>query len=149
IAGKDGAAFAKALNAEKAAIEDECVGKDADAVRCDVVTLYNGGVYDLYKYRRYQDVRLVFAPEQSIAFFGGDPDNFEFPRYDFDVSFLRVYSGDKPLDTSKNYLRYAKSDAQSGDLVVTSGHPGSTNRLDTVAQLTFRRDEWLVKDMLQ
>ncbi|MBV8838194.1 MAG: S46 family peptidase [Alphaproteobacteria bacterium] len=148
IAGKDGAAFAKALKAEKAAIEDECVGKDGGAFRCEVVTLYNGGVYDLYKYRRYQDVRLVFAPEQSVAFFGGDPDNFEFPRYNFDVSFLRVYDGDKPLDTARNYLRYAKSDVRPGDLVVSSGHPGSTHRLDTVAQLGFQRDVVLIKDML-
>jgi hypothetical protein len=148
IGGKEGAAFAKAMTAEKAAIQDECVGKDSDAIRCDVVELYNGGVYDLYKYRRYQDIRLVFAPEQSIAFFGGDPDNFEFPRYDFDVSLLRVYSGGKPLDTGKNYLRYAKSDARPGDLVLSAGHPGSTHRLDTVAQLVLRRDETLVKDML-
>jgi peptidase S46-like protein len=148
-AGKEGAAFAKAMTAEKAMIEGECVGKDSDTIRCDVVELYEGGVYDLYKYWRYQDVRLVFAPEQSIAFFGGDPDNFEFPRYNFDVSFLRVYSGDAPLDTTRNYLRYAKSDARPGDLVFSSGHPGSTHRLDTVAQLLFRRDETLIKDMLQ
>jgi hypothetical protein len=145
--GKDGAAFATAMTAEKANIEDECAGKD-DSIRCDIVELYNGGVYDLYKYRRYQDVRLVFAPEQSIAFFGGDPDNYEFPRYNFDVSFMRVYAGDKPLDTSKNYLKYARSDAQPGDVVFSSGHPGTTHRLDTVAQLVFQRDETLVKDMV-
>jgi hypothetical protein len=147
ISGKDGAAFATAMTAEKANIEDECAGKD-DSIRCDIVELYNGGVYDLYKYRRYQDVRLVFAPEQSIAFFGGDPDNYEFPRYNFDVSFMRVYAGDKPLDTSKNYLKYARSDAQPGDVVFSSGHPGTTHRLDTVAQLVFQRDETLVKDMV-
>jgi hypothetical protein len=137
--GKDGAAFAAALKAARAMLASECSGKD-DKVRCDVVELYGGGVYDLYKYRRYQDVRLVFAPEASIAFFGGDPDNFEFPRYDFDVSYLRVYADGKPLDTGGNYLRYAKTDAQEGDVVFTSGHPGSTKRLETLAQLEFRRD---------
>ena len=140
--GKDGAAFAEAMKAEKANIASECSGNDAN-LRCDVVELYNGGIYDLYKYRRYQDVRLVFAPEEAIAFFGGDPDNFEFPRYDLDVSYMRVYANDKPLDSSANYLRYAKSDVQPGDLTFTSGHPGSTNRLDTVADLEFRRDTTL------
>jgi hypothetical protein len=146
VAGKDGADFAQALKAEKANIEGECAGQ-GDNVRCDVVELYHGGVYDLYKYRRYQDVRLVFAPEETIAFFGGDPDNFEFPRYDFDVSYMRVYVDGKPLDTGKNYLRYAKSDAQPGDVTFTSGHPGSTHRLDTAAQLAFRRDVWFIIDM--
>ncbi|MGO9485813.1 MAG: S46 family peptidase, partial [Rhodomicrobium sp.] len=94
----------------------------------------------LYKYRRYQDVRLVFAPEQSIAFFGGDPDNFEFPRYDYDVSYFRVYDGGKPLDTAANFFRYAKEDAKPGDLTFTVGHPGSTQRLDTVAELEYSRD---------
>jgi hypothetical protein len=136
---KDGPAFAGALKAERAAIEHECAGND-DNLRCDVVELYQGGVYDLYKYRRFQDVRLVFAPEEAIAFFGGDPDNFEFPRYDFDVSYLRVYADGKPLDTSAHYFRYAKADARPGDVVFTSGNPGSTRRLDTVAQLAFQRD---------
>jgi hypothetical protein len=144
--GKTGPAFAKALKAEIANIEGGCAGKD-DNVRCEVVTLYNGGVYDLYKYRRYQDVRLVFAPEEAIAFFGGDPDNFEFPRYDFDVSYMRVYADGRPLDTSKNYLRYASSDAQPGDVVFTSGNPGSTSRLDTVAQLQFLRDVGLPRSI--
>ena len=137
--GKDDVAFAAALNAEKAKIENECAGKD-DNIRCEVVELYRGGVYDLYKYRRFQDVRLVFAPEAAIAFFGGDPDNFEFPRYNFDVSYLRVYVDGKPLDTRSSYLRYAKADARAGDVVFTSGNPGSTDRLETVAQLEFRRD---------
>jgi hypothetical protein len=136
--GKDGAAFAAALKAEKAKIAAECSHND-DNLRCDVVTLYGGGVYDLYKYRRYQDVRLVFAPEIAIAFFGGDPDNFEFPRYGFDVSFLRVYADGKPLDTSTSYLRYAKANARAGDLVFTSGNPGTTKRVQTVAGLEFER----------
>ena len=139
IAGKDGPAFADAMKAEKAGIARECSGND-DNVRCDVIDLYNGGVYNLYRYRRYQDVRLVFAPEVSIAFFGGDPDNFEFPRYNLDVTYLRVYADGRPLDSSANSLRYAKADVQPGDLVFTSGHPGSTNRLDTVAELEFKRD---------
>jgi peptidase S46-like protein len=138
-AGKDGQAFAAALKAEIAMIANECSGNDVN-IRCDVVSLYQGGLYHLYKYRRYQDVRLVFAPEKSIAFFGGDPANFEFPRYNLDVSYLRVYVNGDPLDTRSTYFRYAKADVQPGDLTFTSGHPGSTNRLDTVAQLEFRRD---------
>jgi hypothetical protein len=102
LAGKDGPAFEEARRAVNAGIAAECTGGDA-ALRCDVVELYNGGVYNLYKYRRYQDVRLVFAPEKAIAFFGGDPDNFEFPRYDLDVSYLRVYEGGRPLDTAANF----------------------------------------------
>ncbi len=139
IAGKEGAAFTEARRAVKAQIAKECAGGD-EALRCDVVDLYNGGVYNLYKYRRYQDVRLVFAPEQAIAFFGGDPDNFEFPRYDYDVSYLRAYQDGKPLDTSANYFAYAKEDAKPGDLTFTVGNPGSTQRLDTVAELQYDRD---------
>ncbi len=145
-AGKEGAAFAEAKTAGQAAIARECSGGD-DTVRCDVVTLYHGGIYNLYKYRRYQDVRLVFAPEEAIAFFGGDPDNFEFPRYDFDVSYLRVYRDGAPLDSRANYLRYAADDAKAGDVTFTSGHPGSTQRLDTVASLEFRRDVTLPRSL--
>jgi hypothetical protein len=148
IAGKDGAAFAAAMKATRASIAKECAGNDA-AVRCDVVDLYHGGLYQLYKYRRYQDVRLVFAPEKSIAFFGGDPDNFEFPRYNLDVTYLRVYAEGAPLDTGANHLRYAARDVEPGDLTFTSGHPGSTNRLDTVAELAFRRDVTLPRDLFQ
>jgi hypothetical protein len=147
LAGKDGPAFAAALRAERANIASECAGKD-DNLRCDVISLYSGGVHNLYKYRRYQDVRLVFAPEGPIAFFGGDPDNFEFPRYDFDLSYLRVYSDGRPLDTAKNFLRYSKTDVQPGDLTFTSGHPGSTDRLDTVVQLEFRRDVRLPRALI-
>ncbi len=145
-ASKDGQALTEAKKAIEATIARECSGNDAN-IRCDVVELYRGGVYNLYKYRRYQDVRLVFAPEMAIAFFGGDPDNFEFPRYDLDVSYLRVYLDGAPLDTNSTYLRYAKTDAQAGDLTFTSGHPGSTNRLDTVADLEFRRDVTLPRDL--
>src|SRR5205085_7151011 len=99
----------------------------------DVVELYNGAIFKLYKYRRYTDIRLVFAPEGSIAFFGGDPDNFEFPRYAFDVAYLRVYDDGKPLDSGGNYLRQATVDAQPNDLTFTTDHPGATHRLDTAA----------------
>jgi peptidase S46-like protein len=138
-AGKDGKALTDAKKAIEAVIARECSEGDAK-IRCDVVELYHGGIYNLYRYRRYQDVRLVFAPEMAIAFFGGDPDNFEFPRHDLDVTYLRVYADDRPLDTSANYLRYAKADARPGDLTFTSGHPARTNRLDTVAELEFSRD---------
>jgi hypothetical protein len=139
LSGKEGQAYAEAKRAVNAAIAEECTHGDA-ALRCDVAELYNGGVHNLYKYRRYQDVRLVFAPEQAIAFFGGDPDNFEFPRYDFDVSYLRVYEGGKPLDTAANFFRYAAQDVKAGDLTFTVGNPGSTARLDTVAELENDRD---------
>jgi Peptidase S46 len=138
-AGRDGEARIDAKRAVEATIARECSGVDSN-IRCDVVELYHGGVYNLYRYRRYQDVRLVFAPETAIAFFGGDPDNFEFPRYELDVTYLRVYADGRPLDTSANFLRYATRDVRPGDLTFTSGHPGRTNRLDTVAELTFQRD---------
>src|SRR5271170_4014904 len=145
-AGRDGKALIEAKRAIEATIARECSGGDPN-IRCDVVELYHGGIYDLYRYRRYQDVRLVFAPEAAIAFFGGDPDNFEFPRYDLDVTYLRVYADDRPLDTSANFLRYATRDVRPGDLTFTSGHPGRTDRLDTVAQLAFERDVTLPRSI--
>src|SRR5262249_15363825 len=126
LAGKEGEAFAGALKAVRAAIARECAGGDAD-IRCDVVSLYHGGIYNLYKYRRFQDVRLVFAPEFGISFFGGYLDNFEFPRYALDVSYLRVYVDGKPLDTRANFLRYAAADARPGDVTFTAGNPGATH----------------------
>ena len=145
-AGLDGEAFIDALNAEKAVIARACSGND-DNIRCDVVELYVGGLYHLYRYRRYQDLRLVFAPEDSIAFFGGDADNFEFPRFNLDVTYLRVYRGGRPFDTRAHHLRYAKKDARPGDLTFTSGHPGTTGRRETVADLEFRRDVILTRDV--
>jgi hypothetical protein len=145
-AGLDREAFADALNAEKAAIERECSGDD-DNIRCDVVELYMGGLYHLYRYRRYQDLRLVFAPEDAIAFFGGDADNFEFPRFNLDVTYLRVYRDGRPLDTRAHYLPYAKSDAGPGDLTFTAGHPATSSRLETAADLEFRRDVMLPEDI--
>ncbi len=135
--GKEGAEFFGALRAAQATIEKECAtGPD---VRCDVVELYQGGVYDLYKYRRFQDVRLVFAPEFAIAFFGGDPDNFMFPRYDLDVSFIRVYENGKPAKM-KDWFRWSAHGADAGELTFVSGHPGGTDRGLTVAELEFQRN---------
>jgi Peptidase S46 len=137
-AGKSERAFHEAERAIKAHIESAC-GTAAD-VRCQVVTLYAGGVYDLYKYKRYQDVRVVFAPEEDAAFFGGDPDNFTFPRFDLDAAFVRIYDNGKPLHTD-TYFRFASKGVKQGDIALTSGNPGSTERDDTLAQLEFLRDE--------
>ena len=120
-----------------AAIERE--SQDKTGLRSDVVTLYQGGEYWLYRYKRYTDVRLVFAPEQQIAFFGGDPDNFTYPRYDLDMALFRVYENGKPID-SKDYLKWNPKGAADEELVFVSGHPGRTQRLDTVAQLIYQRD---------
>jgi hypothetical protein len=127
----------QAQRAAMSAIEQACA--TGATTRCDVVTLYSGAMYHLYKYKKYTDVRLVFAPEYEIAFFGGDPDNFEFPRYDLDVTFFRVYENGQPARLD-NYLKWSTSGVKEGDLVFVSGHPGSTGRLNTMAQLEFLRD---------
>ncbi|PWU17280.1 MAG: S46 family peptidase [Bdellovibrio sp.] len=137
--GKSGKEYIDAKNGAVAVLEKDCSGS-ADTIRCEVVALYSGGQYQLYKYRKYKDVRLVFAPEMAIAFFGGDPDNFEFPRYDLDVSYMRVYDQEKPLDTSTNFFPYAAKDIQAGELTFVTGHPGSTQRQSTYAQLAYQRD---------
>ena len=136
-AGKAGADFAKAERKAMSEVEKACAS--SKKVRCDVVTLYAGGKYALYRYRRFQDVRLVFAPEFDIAFFGGDPDNFEFPRYDLDVSFVRVYEDGKPVQLD-DWLRWSPAGAKEGELVFVAGNPGATDRLFTVAQLEFVQD---------
>jgi hypothetical protein len=128
---------AAARQAVMAAIEKESLQKTG--LRSDVVTLYQGGQYHLYRYKRYTDVRLVLAPEQQIAFYGGDPDNFEYPRYDLDMCFFRVYEDGRPLHP-KDYLRWSKAGATKGELVFVPGHPGRTDRLDTVAELEYLRD---------
>ena len=127
----------KARNAVIAAIEAEST--KATGLRSDVVTLYQGGEYWLYRYKKYTDVRIVFAPEDQTAFFGGDPDNFTYPRYDLDMALFRVYENGKPIHTD-NYLSWSANGAAKDELVFVAGHPGSTQRQDTVAQLTFERD---------
>src|SRR3984885_5172118 len=125
----------QALEARKkaiAAIEQE--SSSSTGLRSDVVPLYQSSEYWLYRYKKYTDVRLVFAPEQPIAFFGGDPDNFTYPRYDFDVALFRVYENGAPV-ASREYLKWSAKGAADGELVFVSGHPGATDRLSTVAQL--------------
>ena len=129
-----------ARRAEIAAIEKESLA--ATRLRSDVVTLYQGGQYNLYRYKKYTDVRLVFAPEAQIAFFGGDPDNFVYPRYNLDMSLFRVYENDKPIKV-ENYFKWSRAGAKDGELVFVSGHPGSTSRLNTVAHLEYLRDTGL------
>jgi hypothetical protein len=136
-AGKSDRAFHEAERAIKAKIESRC-GTAAD-VRCQVVSLYQGGVYDLYKYKRYQDIRVVFAPEASVAFFGGDPDNFNFPRFDLDCAFVRIYDNGVPLHAD-SYLKFARRGVKAGDIAFTSGNPGGTDREDTRVELEFQRD---------
>jgi len=126
-----------ARRAAIAAIERESQQKTG--LRSDVISLYQGGEYWLYRYKKYTDVRLVFAPEQQTAFFGGDPDNFTYPRYDLDMALFRVYENGKAIDT-KDYLKWNPKGAADEELVFVSGHPGSTQRLDTVAQLMHERD---------
>ena len=140
--------------ARRSTIADvERESEKSTGLHSDVVTLYQGGEYWLYRYKKYTDVRLVFAPEQQIAFFGGDPDNFTYPRYDLDMELFRVYENGKPID-SRNYLKWNARSASKGDLVFVSGTPGSTERLDTVAQLVYQRDVqqpaviWMLKSRI-
>ncbi len=127
----------KARRAVMAAIEKE--SKDKSGQRSDVVTLYQGGRYHLYRFKRYTDVRVVFAPEQQIAFYGGDPDNFEYPRFDLDVCFFRAYEDGKPAKI-QHYLKWSQAGTKDGDLIFVSGHPGRTSRLFTMAELEYVRD---------
>jgi Peptidase S46 len=137
---KAGMSAADASQAQRAAmsqVEKDCT--TSTGLRCDVVTFYSGQVYNLYKYKKYTDVRLVFAPEFDIAFFGGDPDNFTYPRYDLDITFFRVYENGKPAQLD-NYLQWSRTGVKDGDLIFVSGHPGNTGRMLTIAQLEFLRD---------
>jgi hypothetical protein len=132
----DADAFA-ARRKEIAAIEGEST--KATGLRSDVVTLYQGGQYNLYRYKKYTDVRLVFVPEFQAAFFGGDPDNFNFPRFNIDMALVRVYENDQPVHP-ESYFKWSTTGAKEGDLAFVTGNPGSTSRLDTVAHLTELRD---------
>ncbi len=137
---KPGQSAADAQLARRAVINTiEKEQSEKTNMRSDVVMLFQGGQYHLYQYKKYTDVRLVFAPEKDIAFFGGDPDNFEFPRYDLDVCFFRVYENDKPVKL-EHFLKWSEAGAADNELVFVSGHPGRTNRLNTVAHLEFIRD---------
>ncbi|HEY7157548.1 MAG TPA: S46 family peptidase [Gemmataceae bacterium] len=137
---KPGLSPEKAFAARRAVMaEIEKESTDKTGLRSDVVTLYQGGQYHLYRFKKYTDVRLVFAPEQQAAFFGGDADNFEYPRYDLDVCFFRVYENDKPAKI-EHYLKWSKAGAKENELVFVSGHPGRTDRLATLAELDYLRD---------
>lgn len=120
-----------------AEIEKESL--DKTGFRSDVVALFQGGKYHLYRYKKYTDVRLVFAPEQQIAFFGGDPDNFEYPRYDLDICFFRIYDNGQPVKL-QHYLKWSDHGAGENELVFVSGHPGGTSRLLTMDELEYKRD---------
>jgi hypothetical protein len=135
--GTDDAAAAVARRGAMATLEKE--SQDKTGLRSDVVTLYQGGQYHLYTFKKYTDVRLVFAPEFDIAFFGGDPDNFEYPRYDLDVCFFRAYEDGKPA-RPEHYLKWSPAGSQAGEPVFVAGHPGRTNRLNTLAHLEYLRD---------
>jgi hypothetical protein len=134
----------KARRSIMAEIEKE--SQDKTGLRSDVVTLYQGGQYHLYRFKRYTDVRLVFAPEQQIAFYGGDPDNFEYPRFDLDISFFRAYENGRPAKF-KHYLKWSEKGTADNDLVFVSGHPGRTSRLMTMDELAYVRDLRLPKTL--
>jgi hypothetical protein len=127
----------QARQAAMGAIEKQC--GDATGNRCDVVKLYAGARYHIYQYKKYTDVRLVFAPEMDIAAFGGDPDNFTFPRYCLDFAFFRAYENGQPAKV-KDYLKWSRTGAKEGELMLVTGHPGTTGRLQTLAQLELARD---------
>jgi hypothetical protein len=123
----------------KAVAQIEKESKDKTGLRSDVVTLYQGGLYHLYRYKRYDDVRIVFAPEQQMAFYGGDPDNFEYPRYDLDICIFRVYENGQPAKID-HYLKWNSNGPKDGELTFVGGSPGRTDRQQTVDELADRRD---------
>jgi hypothetical protein len=137
-AGGTSQQIAEAQAAEQQRIQSECAQRTGNT--CQVVSLYHGGQYQLYTYRRYAPVKLVFAPELSAGYFGGDPDNFTYPRYALDVTFIRAYApdGSTPAQTP-NYFRWSERGAAENDVVFVTGNPGSTSRLITLAQLMYER----------
>lgn len=146
-AGLEGAAFVQARAAEIDKIQKEACGDDRK-LTCQVISFYRGGQYKLYKFRKYDDVRLVFAPEFQAAFFGGDPDNFNFPRYALDAGFLRIYEDGKPV-TTPNHLTWNPNAPKEGDVTFVAGNPGSTSRLLTMAQLEVLRDQQMPVTLIQ
>ncbi|MFD0893032.1 S46 family peptidase [Luteolibacter ambystomatis] len=140
VAAKNPAEAVAARREVIARIEREALA--ATGMRSDVITLYRGGAYHLYQYKRYTDVRLVFAPEKQAGAFGGDPDNFEFPRWDLDMAFFRVYENGQPAKTP-DYLKWSTTGAKEGELIFVAGHPGRTDRADTHAELIQARDHSL------
>ena len=117
----------------------ETEAKAEKGLRCDVVSMYQGGQYHLYCYKEFTDVRLVFTPEESVGFFGGDPDNFGYPRYNLDITLFRAYENGKPY-RPEHFLKWSESGAKDGEFVLVSGHPARTNRFNTVAHLQYQRD---------
>ena len=129
-----------AAKARRARIDEiQSAAKKESGLRSDVVTLYGGGQYHLYQYKKYTDVRLVWAPEASIAFFGGDADNFEYPRYNLDATIFRVYEDGKPAKI-EHFLKWSENGAAENELVFVAGNPGRTSRIFTNAALKFQRD---------
>jgi hypothetical protein len=137
-AGAGAAEAGRRRRANMSTIEKECATRTGN--RCDVVTLFSGGQYHLYQYKKYTEVRLVFAPEHEVAAFGGDPDNFTFPRYCLDIAFFRAYEAGQPARPER-YLRWSRQGVREGELTFVSGSPGTTGRLLTMVQLEFARDE--------
>jgi len=147
-AGLDGAAFKRAENQAKATLAATCIGERKEQVHCEVINLYQGAQYQLYRYHRYPEVRLVWAPEKSIAFFGGDPDNFQFPRYDLDVAMLRAYENGKPARIA-DYFPFSKDAVKEREPVFVVGMPGRTRRQLSLAQLMAERDVYLLSELLR
>ncbi|MDP3404074.1 MAG: S46 family peptidase [Brevundimonas sp.] len=146
-AGLDGAAFVQARGAEQQAIQQENCGDDVK-LTCQVISFFRGGQYKLYKFRKYEDVRLAFAPEFQAAFFGGDPDNFNFPRYALDFGLLRIYEDGKPVETP-DHLVWNASAPTEGEPVFVAGNPGSTSRLLSISQLERLRDQVQPLNLIQ